>query len=318
MSSEFLGFPPLTSNFTPTPNVFFDYVLPNFPPCVISVVGAIIRATLGWTDSLTGEKRIEAELSVPHIARLSGQSENSVRKGIRQALEAGLLIETATPGLNTGARYALRWEDADRQAAAIEQTRRSRGDFPATNPPPSKFEGGQNLKGVPPSNFEGVLIKKGYVKKEKDIELKKSLIVSKTPSVALATPPTPELNPIQRSTSEGETDIYRAEVLDPVEEAISLTGDSKSRRRWVQLREICIERNATAAWIEAVAKTRQRLARGAVAAPGAYLQVTLLREMDKRGIVPPAGSDEERTDVRGAIGESLGLSTEDAGGCPPC
>ena len=113
--------------------------------------------------------------------------------------------------------------------------------------------------------------------------------------------------PIQRPTRGEETEIYRKEVLEPVEEAVSLTSDAKSRRRWVQLREICIEHRATAAWDEAFQKTRERLTRGGVAAPGAYLQVALLRELDKRGIVPPSGTPEEREGVRGAIGASLGL-----------
>lgn len=308
MPAEFSGFPTLTSNFTPTPNVFFDYVLPNFPPCVVSVVGAIVRATLGWTDSLTGEKRIEAELSVPQIARLSGQAQNSVRKGIRQALDAGLLIETATPGTNTGGRYALRWEDVDRQAAAIEQSRRARGDYPAETPTPSTFEGVQKLNPLPPSKVEPH-IKKGSVKKDKDIVLKKSLNVGEAPA---GDPPAPQHPDPGRppTTNERETGIYRKEVLEPVEEAVSLTGDEKSRRRWVQLREICIEQNAAAAWAEAIAKTRQRLGKGGVAAPGAYLQVTLLRELDKRGITPPSGSEEEREGIRGAIGASLGLLSE--------
>ena len=308
MPSEFQGFPPLTSNFTPTPNVFFDYVLPNFPPCVVSVVGAIIRATLGWTDALTGEKRIEAELSVPQIARLSGQAQNSVRKGIRQALDAGLLIETATPGSNSGARYALRWEDVERQAAAIDQSRRAREDFPAVSLPPSTFEGVQKLNPLPPSKFEGALIKKGYVKKEKDIVLKKSLVVSGAPDEAAKAPRPPDPKPTKRPTTE-ETEIYRKEVLEPVEEAITLTGDTKSRRRWTQLREVCVEQGAIAAWQEALQKARVRLDKGGVAAPGAYLQVALLKELDKRGIVPPSGTPEEREETRGAIAASLGFAS---------
>ena len=121
----------------------------------------------------------------------------------------------------------------------------------------------------------------------------------------------PGVRPDQRpTTSESESNIYQREILDAIEEAVALTGDDKSRRRGVQLREICVESNATAAWIEALAKTRQRLARGDVVAPGAYLQVALLRELDKRGIVPPSGTVKEREGVRGAIGASLGLSLD--------
>ncbi|WP_395137825.1 hypothetical protein, partial [Armatimonas sp.] len=177
--SKFRGFPPMSANFTPVPNAFFDYVLPNCPPCVVSVVGAIIRATLGWTDSITGEKRIEAELSIPDIARMAKIAENSVRKGVRQAMEEGLLIETAAAGLNTGARYALRWEDEERQRVAIERTRKATDDYPAPPSkvaPPSTFEGVQDL---PPSKV-APLIKERDSQKKKDtnVSVKKALNVS--------------------------------------------------------------------------------------------------------------------------------------------
>ena len=118
---------------------------------------------------------------------------------------------------------------------------------------------------------------------------------------------TADLKPPQRPTN-SESGIYRAEVLVPVEEAVSLTSDEKSRRRWVQLREVCLEAGATAAWEEALQKTRQRLSKGGVAAPGAYLQIALLRELDKRGVTVPSGSPEERDEARAAIWASLGTA----------
>ncbi len=148
--SDFEGFQPLEANFTPTPNQFFDYVVPNFPPCVVSVVATIIRATLGWTDPLTGEKRIEAELSVADIQRRAKLARNSARDGIRGALTAKLIVETAETYATSGARYALRWSDEARQRAAIERQRRALDDTPA-RPKTSLLEeeegGGQKLTG---------------------------------------------------------------------------------------------------------------------------------------------------------------------------
>jgi hypothetical protein len=310
--NKFKGFPPMNANFTPVPNAFFDYVLPCCPPCVVSVVGAIIRATLGWTDSVTGEKRIEAELSIPDIARRARIAENSARKGVRQALEEGLLVETAPAGLNTGARYALRWEDEERQKEAIERARRATGDQPAPPSniaPPSEIEGVQLLT---PSKVEPPYIKKSlFVKKSKDIDIKekKSLIVSG--EVDSKPEPVPEDGPAnQRSTTEEETQIYQTEISEPVEEAIQLTQDEGSRRRWIQLRQLCLNHQATAAWSEALNKTRQRLVKGGVANAGAYLHVALLKALDARGVTVPTGTLEERDEVRGVIGASLGLSTE--------
>ncbi len=309
--NKFKGFPPMNANFTPVPNAFFDYVLPCCPPCVVSVVGAIIRATLGWTDSVTGEKRIEAELSIPDIARRARIAENSARKGVRQALEEGLLVETAPAGLNTGARYALRWEDEERQKEAIERARRATGDQPA---PPSTFEGGQDLTPFnfcTPSKVEPPYIKKSLSLKKKPLgeSEKNSLDVSEAPEKALPAPQHPDPKPEKRPTNE-ETRIYEKEVLGYVEEAIALTGDEKSKRRWTQLRMISLEAGATGAWEEAMTKTRERISRGGVANPGAYLQVALLKALDARGVTVPTGSLEEREEVRGVIGASLGLSAK--------
>jgi hypothetical protein len=134
MSTTFVGFRPIEANFTPTPNQFFDHVVPNFPGCVVAIVATIIRATLGWTDSVTGEKRIEAELSMPEILRRSGLSRNAAREGIRKAVEAGLIVETATAYATSGSRYALRWDDQDRQQTAIERHRKSTDDLPPLLP----------------------------------------------------------------------------------------------------------------------------------------------------------------------------------------
>jgi hypothetical protein len=308
----FHGFQPLEANFTPTPNQFFDEVIRgDYPKCVIVVVAVLIRQTLGWQDAVTGERRIETELALSQIAEKSGLSINSARQGIREAIAAGFVVETASHDNRHGARYAIRWTDTDRQKEAVTRQRLASRDRLADIEPSLEMDesgganfgapkfGGQKL-GAPkfaPNKRKSLVSKKEYKSK------KKSLNVSE----AAEMPPTPDQ--IERPTpNERETDIYRAEVLNPVDEAVDLTGDAKSRRRWVQLREICVEQNAAAAWIEALAKTRQRLEKGGVAAPGAYLQVALLRELDKRGITPPSGTEEERDDVRGAIGASLGLS----------
>ena len=177
------------------------------------------------------------------------------------------------------------------------------GKFPKSKRQKSLME----VTEIPDPSDENPTSLKGTDNRNRYTETDSSLNVSGEGESVQHPSEKPEALTGQRPTNEEETDIYRAEVVEPVEEAISLTGDAKSRRRWVQLREICVESNATAAWIEAIGKTRQRIAKGGVAAPGAYLQVALLRELDKRGIVPPTGSEEEREDVQGAIGASLGL-----------
>lgn len=294
--TKFKGFPPMNANFTPVPNAFFDYVLPSCPPCVVSVVGAIIRATLGWMDSVTGEKRIEAELSIPDIARLAKISENSVRKGVRQALEEGLLIETAPAGLNTGARYALRWEDEERQKEAIERARRATGDQPAppsTFTPPSIIEGVQDLT---PSKVEP-LIKKALSSE------KKALAYSEKNSLNVSEQDQPK--PSQRSTSNEGGRGINAVRDKAVDEIVTLTGDESSRRRFWQLWEVAERNQSLDAWsvaLRAVQKRQKGSSKQPLERPGAYFCTVLIQELEKREVFVPTNAEKL---AEGDVGEVI-------------
>lgn len=303
--NKFRGFPPMNANFTPVPNAFFDHVLPNCPPCVVSVVGAIIRATLGWTDSVTGEKRIEAELSIPDIARMARIAENSARKGVRQALEEGLLIETAAAGLNTGARYALRWEDEDRQKVAIERARKATDSYPAPPSkiaPPSKVE---PLQLLTPSKVEPLIKERdSQKKKDTDVSVKKALNVRSDVDAA----------PGNTTFNEGGRGIYA--IRDKaVAELVALTGDEGSLRRFQQLWEIAEGKGALNAWDAALRATRRRLAGNAKQAldrPGAYFDKICVQELEKREVFVPTISEKlAEGDVRETIRLGLGSETKD-------
>jgi hypothetical protein len=125
--SEFAGFDPPDANFTPTPNQFFDRVVGRHEPCVVTVVAILIRATLGWRSAVTGGRRIEADLPLSEFVR-RGLSQESARKGLRLAEEAGFIRKTAPAGPRDPARYALRWADAKRQDEAIKMERRALGE----------------------------------------------------------------------------------------------------------------------------------------------------------------------------------------------
>ena len=99
----------------------------HFPYCVVSVVGILIRSTLGWDDPDTGERRIEAELPLSAFLRPE-ISKSSARRGLTEGMAAGLLVRTASANSREGARYALRWADGAAQARAIERARRSLDD----------------------------------------------------------------------------------------------------------------------------------------------------------------------------------------------
>jgi hypothetical protein len=94
-----------------------------------------------------------------------------------------------------------------------------------------------------------------------------------------------------------------------VREAVAVTGDMASSARWSQLMEICLRHNVVDAWTEALYSTRMAGMRpNRPANLGAYLNRTLVRELDKRGIAVPTKAEKaEAPDIRNLIGASLGI-----------
>lgn len=120
----FKGFPAIEANYTMCPNMFFDRIVGFFEPCVVNVVAILIRETLGWRNQHTGTRKIEAEVALSTFVR-HGMSQESARKGLRLATEAGLIIRTEPPSPKDPARYALRWEDPATQKQAIKEERQA-------------------------------------------------------------------------------------------------------------------------------------------------------------------------------------------------
>lgn len=119
----------------------------------------------------------------------------------------------------------------------------------------------------------------------------------------------------------GEPDVYKKLIMDAVWEVEQITGDVNSRERYVQLREICVDRNAGDAWAAALRSTQRRQKRDDLAVldrPGAWFDSAVVRELDKRGIpVPTKAEKADAPDIRGLIGASLGLS-ENSSPRPGC
>ncbi len=309
---DFAGFQPLEANFTPTPNAFFDKVMGHYPLRVVSVVAILIRATSGWRDSVTGEKRVEAELALSDFVRPE-LSLNSARQGIREAIAAGFVVETAAPTNRDGTRYALRWADDGALRTAVERQRRANGDArelsgalfscvsgdPTSGPPisgPPRFGGPKSAPPIYKETFSGKETVSSNV-------LEKPLNVTQTDIDRLLT---------RGGTFNGEDrDMYNNLVIGPVREIISLTADGKSASRFVQLREICLRTETLAAWSAALTGLRSRCATPTarkVGKPGAWFNVACVKELEKRGVIVPSRADEgERDEVRGMIAESLGM-----------
>lgn len=78
--------------FTPTPNAFFDTMLPAISTAAeLKVTLAIIRQTCGWTDK-DGNRKAEDQLSVSRLMTLTGLSRQAVMDGLKAGLERGTIL----------------------------------------------------------------------------------------------------------------------------------------------------------------------------------------------------------------------------------
>ena len=303
--ANFHGFQRLEANFTPTPNQFFDEVIRgDYPKCVIVIVAVLIRETLGWQDNVTGERRIEAELALSQITEKSGLSINSARQGIREAIAAGFVIETASHDNRHGARYALRWADTERQREAITRTRLATRDRLAEIKPALEMDistdantpdsGGPKF-GAPKfgaPNF-GPTKRKRCSEKEIFIEERKALSVSEKPSVSLQPP---QERQTQRPMPNAEGKGIYAIVEKEVAEVVTLTGDSDSQRRFQQLWEIAERNECLEAWRAALRAVQRRLratGKQALDRPGAYFCKVCVEELEKREVFVPTNAQKQ-------------------------
>lgn len=302
--ANFHGFQRLEANFTPTPNQFFDEVIRgDYPKCVIVIVAVLIRETLGWQDNVTGERRIEAELALSQITEKGGLSINSARQGIREAIAAGFVVETASHDNRHGARYALRWADTERQKEAITRTRLATRDRLAEVEPALQTDlktdvdtpnsGGAKF-GAP--NFGGAKFaptkRKRSSEKEIFIEERKALNVSEKP-----TQPSEELT--QRPTPNARGRGIYAIAEKEVTELVALTGDTESQQRFQQLWEVAERNECLDAWKAALRALQRRLrasGREALDRPGAYFCKVCVEELEKREVFVPTNA-QKRADA---------------------
>ncbi|WP_395140811.1 hypothetical protein, partial [Armatimonas sp.] len=299
--ANFHGFQRLEANFTPTPNQFFDEIIRgDYPKCVIVIVAVLIRETLGWQDNVTGERRIEAELALSQITEKSALSINSARQGIREAIAAGFVIETASHDNRHGARYALRWADTERQKEAITRTRLATRDRLAEVEPALQTDlnpdaampdsGGANF-GAP--NFGGAKFaptkrKRSPEKKDTNVSIKETLNVSESEKQA----PIPPQRPMPNAQGKGIYAIAEKEVA----EVVALTGDSESLRRFQQLWEIAERNECLEAWKAALRAVQRRLrasGQGTLERPGAYFCKVCVEELEKREVFVPTNAQKQ-------------------------
>lgn len=315
----FNGFRSLSANFTPTPNQFFDEVLGHYPCRVVTVVGILIRSTLGWEDPDTGDRRIEAELPLMSFVR-PDLCESSARKGLAEAIEAGLIVRTAAANTRDGARYALRWSDEAALERAIAKSRRTHGTEPAGRPD----DEGRGLKNTPLDesgrgvHFGGLKNTPPYIDKTKSPNPEKKRNTKQTLNVS------PDLNFVdegrsqefqrENAVSKARKSSHATRLDNWVGTLVAELQDIGSERRHRQLLEICQEHGLEDLCRDALIATRRRLAQenkqGPLENPGAYYQRILLKKLEEHQVFVPKAGEDDPKEVRRLARKSLGLGGE--------
>ncbi len=135
--------------FTMVPNQFLDEIVPYEKPCVVKVVGLILRRTLGWIDQ-RGQRRQQDRVSYSEFAREMNMSLQAVSDGLKTALDRGYILRVKPGGVfgsnPEAAWYSLRWSAAeaemmgqDAKVVVLEQSTTT-----AVIPQPSKFQSGNS------------------------------------------------------------------------------------------------------------------------------------------------------------------------------
>ena len=330
----FGGFKSLSANFTPTPNQFFDEVVGFYPCRVVAIVGILIRGTLGWEDPDTGDRRVEAELPLSAFLR-PDLSESSARRGLAEAIAAGLIVRTAAANSREGARYALRWADGEAQARAIEKARRAVAD-PLLGDPERGLQleaNGTEGRGVLLTPLEekgrGVKLRgvkstppykerKNQRKESKNQELTLNVSEDKFSAVSREAPPAPTATEGRSATSRPKARNAKAEGLNRlVAGLVAELQDLGSERRHQQLLSICEQHGLDDLAHQALQATRRRMAaegeQGPLEKPGAYYQRVLVALLEEHQVFVPTLAEKAKDDpaeVRRLLWASLGMGMD--------
>ncbi|YCM47079.1 hypothetical protein V2O64_24865 (plasmid) [Verrucomicrobiaceae bacterium 227] len=113
----FVGFRPLQSNTTYTPNQFFDVCLPHYSRGCIRIVGYMIRRTLGWCDADGNPQESQIKISWRELIDKAKISRGALGPALKEALEGRFIIcaregKKDTKGVTgNAALYQLNWDE---------------------------------------------------------------------------------------------------------------------------------------------------------------------------------------------------------------
>lgn len=298
-TETFAGFAAPDANFTPTPNQFFDVIVGHYDPCVVTVVAILIRETLGWKNKHTGARKIEAALAQSDFIK-HGLSKESVRKGIKTAIAAGFIVQTAAASPRDPARYALRWADMSEQDEAIAHERRALGVEPTK-------AGGLAAPGERQRKSKG---RKADIRVLKTRVLKIRTLKNRTltDGTLKETDSLKEIDSLKNVNvrPEGQSTLSKHK-REALHELAQLTGDTHSDAGNRQLYDIAHKASCDQCWIDALEATRKRIQKSTqpLERPGAFFRSVLAKLLEEQGITVPTGTAEERAQARAAIRKGL-------------
>lgn len=90
---------------TPFPNILIDQMMPRLRDTEWRLVVAITRATLGWKDAITGERKQREWVSSRQLRARTGRESAAISQGLDNLVKARIISITDGYGrpLNTAA-----------------------------------------------------------------------------------------------------------------------------------------------------------------------------------------------------------------------
>lgn len=111
----FTGYPAPISNYTYTPNQFFDVILPHYSRGAVRLCAYMLRQALGWCDADGNPSEGKVAISIETVAMFANVSRRSVSDAIKELID-GRVIECIREPSKSGPRnersglYALKWD----------------------------------------------------------------------------------------------------------------------------------------------------------------------------------------------------------------
>lgn len=93
---------------TPFPNILIDQMMPRLRDTEWRVLTTITRATLGWVDLLSGQRKKRETLTIHQLRRRTGRESAAISEALDNLSKAGIILITDNQGRTMNSRAARR------------------------------------------------------------------------------------------------------------------------------------------------------------------------------------------------------------------